>query len=177
VRLPKQYHDLATYRAPRMLIAGLATYGTQEIVGAASNPIILSWAYEVGVDDVYTNDDIAWCGLWMAVVAKRSAWVPVPNPLWARNWLRFGQPASVAMLGDILVFNRPGGGGHVGVYVGEDTVAYHVLGGNQQNTVNITRIRKNRLLGVRRPKWRSKQPDEVKQIFRTAAGIISVNED
>lgn len=176
MRIPKQYHDLTTYKAPRILVAGIATYGVQEVVGAESNPIILSWAQEVGLEDIYTNDDIAWCGLWMAVVVKRSDWQPVPNPLWARNWMRFGKAASTAMLGDVLVFSRPNGGGHVGVYVGEDTTTYHVLGGNQANTVNVTRIRKSRLLGVRRPKWRIKQPDEVQQIFRTAAGIISTNE-
>ena len=36
------------------------------------------------------------------------------------------------MLGDILTFKR-NGGGHVGLYVGEDKDCYHVLGGNQGN--------------------------------------------
>lgn len=175
MRLPKQYHDLLDYKAPRMLLAGLATYGTQEVVGASSNPIILSWAQEVGLEDVYTNDDIAWCGLWMAVIATRAGWSPVHHPLWARNWMQFGNPASTAMLGDILVFSR-GSGGHVAVYVGEDNTTYHILGGNQSNMVNITRRKKNTLLAVRRPRWRVSQPVEVQQIFRAATGAISTNE-
>ncbi len=72
------------------------------------------------------------------------------NPYWARNWLYFGE-STQPVYGCILVFSR-GSGGHVGFAVGEDSDEYYVLGGNQSNSVNISRISKSRLLGARWPK-------------------------
>jgi uncharacterized protein (TIGR02594 family) len=175
MKLPKAYLDLAEYKAPRILLAGLATYGVQEIPGANSNPIILSWAQEVGINKVYKNDDTAWCGLWMAVVTQRAGYKPVEAPLWARNWAKFGQPADRASLGDILVFTRLGGG-HVAVYVGENKTHYYMLGGNQNNQVNISLRAKDTLIAVRRPIWAIAQPKEVKPIMRTTRGVITTNE-
>jgi hypothetical protein len=81
------------------------------------------------------------------------------------------------MLGDVLVFTRHGGGGHVGFYVGEDETCYHVLGGNQSNMVNTTRILKSRCFGIRRCPWRVVQPTNVRVIQLAATGSISNNED
>lgn len=71
------------------------------------------------------------------------------NPYWARNWLQFGK-AIEPCYGAIAVFGRDGGG-HVGFLVGEDTDDWYVLGGNQSNSINITRIVKTRALGFRWP--------------------------
>ena len=49
------------------------------------------------------------------------------------------------------MFSRAGGG-HVGFYVGEDRFYYRVLGGNQQNAVNVMRIAKSRCVAIRWPK-------------------------
>ncbi len=174
-KLPKAYLDLAEEPGPRLLIAGLATYGVKEWPGAANNPTILSWAHETGLSGVYRHDATAWCGLWMAVVCVRASWEPVANPLWARNWTRWQRPADRPSLGDVLVFER-GEGGHVGIYVGEDRTAFHVLGGNQSDAVTITRIARPRLLAARRPDWRIAQPANVRPIIRRAAGPISTNE-
>lgn len=174
-KLPKAYLDLADEPGPRILIAGLATFGTKEWPGAANNPTILSWAHEAGLGRDYRHDSIAWCGLWMAVVCVRSSWEPVAQPLWARNWAAWGRPADKPSLGDILVFAR-GNGGHVGVYVGEDKAAFHVLGGNQSDAVTITRIARARLIAARRPDWRISQPANVRPIIRRAAGSLSTNE-
>jgi uncharacterized protein (TIGR02594 family) len=174
--LPAAYAWLAREAGPRVLIEALALVGTKEVPGAASNPVILSWAREVGVANAYTNDGIAWCGLYAAVVAKRAGFEPVGNPLWARNWLGFGTKVSTPALGDVLVFSRPGGGGHVGFYVGEDATAFHVLGGNQSDTVKVSRIDKGRLLGARRCPWRLAQPTAVRPVRLAAGGALSTNE-
>jgi hypothetical protein len=79
------------------------------------------------------------------------------------------------MLGDILTFKR-NGGGHVGIYVGEDNTHYHVLGGNQNNQVNVMRIAKNRLNQARRTAWKIAQPASVRVIKLEAKGLISTNE-
>ena len=79
------------------------------------------------------------------------------------------------MLGDVLTFKRDGGG-HVGIYVGEDRTHYHVLGGNQSNQVNVMRIAKTRLHQARRTKWKIAQPANVRVVNLSSQGIISQNE-
>lgn len=181
--LPSKYSFLqAKDTPPAMIKEAVKLYGTRELAGAANNQAILRWATEVekaiGVRHLgYTADSIPWCGLFVAVVAVRANWAEfVPKtPLWARSWASFGQKAPTPGLGDILVFTR-GTGGHVGFYVGEDDTCYHVLGGNQSDMVNVTRILKSRLIDARRPKWRIAQPQSVRSIKLGAFGPISTNE-
>jgi len=171
--LPKQYEWLNDEQGPRMLLEALKLYGTQEKLGRLNNPVIMGWAKECGITD-YTADSIPWCGLFMAVVAKRASKQIVCKPLWAKSWLRWGYRADGAKLGDVLVFNRDGGG-HVGMYIGEDPDTYHVLGGNQNDSVSIVRIIKSRLLGSRN--WYPIGiPRNVRPVFLTATGTISTNE-
>lgn len=98
---------------------------------------------------------LPWCGDLVETVIKNSLPnEPFPgdlgkNPYWARNWLLFGKQVKPCY-GCILVFGREGGG-HVGFAVGESATDYFVLGGNQNNSVSITRISKTRLLGARWP--------------------------
>lgn len=177
--LPKQYAWLADEDGPRILQEALKTYGTAEKAGQGSNPSILAWAKATGLDRVYRNDETAWCGLWMAYVVLQAGWEPPLYPLGARNWLNFGVPQKQAGLGDVLVFwrkNPKGTEGHVGMYVGEDREAFHVLGGNQSDRVMIKRIAKNRLLGVRRCPWRINQPSAVRPVQLAATGALSTNE-
>ena len=137
------------------------------------------WAKATGQDRIYHVDETAWCGLWMAYVALQAGWDVPMNPLGARNWLSFGVPQQKPSLGDVLVFWRGVAGGfngHVGLYVGEDTEAFHVLGGNQSDRVMIKRISKTRLLGARRCPWRINQPAAVRPVVLSATGTLSINE-
>jgi uncharacterized protein (TIGR02594 family) len=162
----------------RLLIEARATIGVLEVKGRGNNPVILAWAKEVGLASVYHHDETAWCGLAMAVWARRAGWDVVRDPLWARNWANFGRRVEEddAALGDVLVFSRAGGGGHVGLCVGEDHNALHVLGGNQGDAVSIVRIAKDRLIAVRRPKWKVSQPPGVVKVRLRASGQLSENE-
>lgn len=171
-----KYDYINSVKSPKVIFEGWKLRGTQEIVGKQHNPTILNWAKELGLEKKYTADEIAWCGLYVAYVIKQAGFEPVKDPLWARNWGKFGTSQKEAMLGDVLVFTRPNGGGHVGFYVGEDDTCYHVLGGNQNNRVNVTRILKNRCISIRRCAWRVSQPPAVKKYFVTAQGEISTNE-
>ena len=177
--LPKQYAWLKAEPGPRLLVEALKTYGTIEKQGEGSNPSILAWAKVTGLDRIYRNDATAWCGLWMAYVALQAGWDVPLNPLGARNWLAFGVPQQKPSLGDVLVFWRgasSGFNGHVGLYVGEDAEAFHVLGGNQSDRVMIKRIAKNRLLGARRCPWRINQPAAVRPVVLAANGALSTDE-
>lgn len=173
-RLPAAYAWLANEPGPRILTEFLKVFGVAERPGAKSNPEILRWAREVGLARVYAGDHVAWCGLAMAYVAGQAGWETAPrgNALWALNWAHWGAEADRPMLGDVLVYKRAGGG-HVGLYVGEDAEAFHTLGGNQDNEVNIRRKPRNRLVAVRRCPWRISEPENVRPILLSATGKLS----
>ena len=151
--------------------------GTKEFAGAPSNPFILQWARELDLSAVYVNDGVAWCGLFVAHVMS----IVVPgdllpkNPLGARSWLNYGK-SCMPGYGAILVFwrgTKSGWSGHVGFYVGEDENNFYVLGGNQSDTVNVTKVAKGRLLGARAPKSVPFTPVKVRM---ATSGKVSTNE-
>lgn len=165
------YEWLNSEPGPKMLLEAIKLFGIHEAPGSKNNPEILRWAKEVTT--TYPGDATAWCGLFMAICAKRAGWnyYPNGNALWARNWADWGIPApkGKAMLGDVLVFPR-GQGGHVTMYVGEDKTHYHCLGGNQSDSVSIVRKPKTPILAIRRAPWKTAQPDNVRVVKLKAGG-------
>ncbi len=182
--LPARWKWLADENAPRLLVEALKLYGTLEAPGAADNPQILAWADEVSGSgntsgSWYDRDSIPWCGLFLAVLAVRAA-KPVPHEyLRAKAWLTFGRRAARPELGNVMIFSRgdPNGpSGHVGLYVGETDHFYYVLGGNQSDSVCITRQAKHRLIESR-VFWRTRAPANVRPIYVDRDfGQISENE-
>lgn len=175
--LPAGYAWLNHEPAPRMLLEAIKLYGTIELPGSADSPTLLAWAKELGLTQIYTHDAIPWCGLYMAICAKRATWDLPENPLWALNWAKWGTSEDVPMLGDVLSFKRQGGG-HVAIYVGEDSSHYHILGGNQSDKVSVTRRGKDGLYAARRAPWRTAQPANVRRVFLSSLGTpISSKEE
>jgi len=185
--LPDRWKWLRNEPGPLMLKSALEHYGEREIVGPIHNPIILDWAQSLAnwIGALYHDkgDEVPWCGLFIGHLAKLAG-KPLPrNPLSALAWADWGDVSAfrgrtdeihgTPMLGDVLVFMRPGGG-HVGLYVGEDEKAFHVLGGNQGNAVSITRIAKKRFHSAHR--FYNNQPKNVRQVFMNADGPVSENE-
>lgn len=174
---PEGYEWLGTVGTlPRVITEALPLIGTREVIGPKHNPVILGWAKEVGLGGVYQSDETAWCGLFAQMVTKRAGKNGIANPLWARNWARFGTKAERASLGDVLVFQRPGGGGHVGFYIAEDVSAYHVLGGNQGDAVSIVRVAKSRCIAARRPPFKTAMPASVRPYSASGKAALSSNE-
>lgn len=101
---------------------------------------------------IYNADSVPWCGVFVGACLDE---VGIVSPLFAvraKSWATWGvnlRPERLAP-GAVLVFERPGGG-HVGFYVGEDWEAYHVLGGNQGDSVTVARIEKARCVARRWP--------------------------
>lgn len=173
--LPKPYRWLENEKGPRMLIEGLCLFGTLEAPGDENNPVILSWAKETGLKSVYSEDATPWCSLYIAVCAVRAKWEIPTFALRALSWVTWGNPSDVPMLGDVLCFKRKAGG-HVGMYIGEDSQCFHVLGGNQHDAVNIMRIEKARLVAARRANWKYSQPPNVRPVMLRPTGLISTDE-
>jgi len=159
---------MASPVAPPWLSLARSFIGTRETVGPKHSPIIMGWIKEVGakVLGVQVNDDeTPWCGTFMALLMKRmgltAPLIAVRAASWGRagNW---GRELLAPRLGCILVFTRDGGG-HVGLYLGEDDTHYHVLGGNQSNSVSIMKLAKGRLAdgGMRWPKGPELPPAQI----------------
>lgn len=143
--------DVPEVQAPWMEYA--ASYvGLKEIVGAKHNQTILGWAKNLGkkVGIVFDADEIAWCGLFTGEIMNHSGFTPPNICVRASEWTKFGVGINEGAYGAIMVFTRSGGG-HVGFYVSEDETTYHILGGNQSNSVSITRIAKSRMTTIRWP--------------------------
>lgn len=192
--LPDAFAWLKDEPGPKMLVEALKLYGTLEFPGAPDNPVIVAWADEIAAAlptpynnwaaDWYKDDSTAWCGSFAAIVAVRAnpEGRPERNPpdkyLAALEWQNFGVGVGKkeAELGDVLVFQRAGGG-HVGLYVGENPrgTIFYVLGGNQADSVNITAISVNRLVAVRRPPYHAK-PMNVRKVIIQGDPDLSTNE-
>ncbi|KKL45103.1 hypothetical protein LCGC14_2359050 [marine sediment metagenome] len=133
--------------------------GIKEVAGTASNPQIMAM---LSLDQEWPDDDeVPWCSAFINYVA----WLlrlPRSKSLRARSWLRVGQgiPLDKAEAGDIVVIKRGKGEqpgpevtdapGHVGFYAGRSGDLIEILGGNQSDTVKVSRYPASRLLGVRR---------------------------
>lgn len=133
--------------------------GIQEIGGQVDNPQIMSM---LKLDNTWPeNDEVPWCSAFVNYIC----WLvrlPRSKDLRARSWLQIGKGITLdqAVPGDIIVLQRGSGEqpgpdvidapGHVGFYAGRAGDLIEVLGGNQSDTVKISRYPKSRLLSVRR---------------------------
>lgn len=140
-------------KEPIWLSVARAFAGLAEISGPQSNPVIMRWAADLGIADIYTNDDMAWCAVGGSRLAL-ACQLPLPGTRYAlmraRSFETWGRPLSSPSLGAWLVFRREGGY-HVGLYTGERSDAYRVFGFNQMNTVNEIWKRKSELTACRWP--------------------------
>ncbi|OYU91881.1 MAG: hypothetical protein CFE29_03255 [Bradyrhizobiaceae bacterium PARB1] len=130
-----------------------ALTGTKEAPGSKDNPFIIEMAHEIvrrypdlkGTVGWYNHDSIPWCGLGMAYCMAINGIKPVAAPLSALAWGSFGVALKVPTPGAVLVYSRTGGG-HVTLYESEDSAYYYCRGGNQSDSVNVTKIPKARAI-------------------------------
>lgn len=125
--------------------------------------------------------EIPWCGDFVQTAILLSMPdEPVPvNPYLAANWVKFGKPCT-PQAGAIMSFWRGSPDswkGHVAFYMGEDATHFHVLGGNQANTVSIVRIEKKRLR-KNGSRWPLTALDAAgKSQYRDGAGLITTTNE
>jgi uncharacterized protein (TIGR02594 family) len=155
-----------------------ANLNIREVPGPGDNPKIIGWAKRLGgwIASFYKKDSIPWCGLFVGYCLVSAGAENNQNGLGALNWAPYGNKLNVAIPGAILVFKRPGGG-HVGFYVSEDDVSYHVLGGNQSDMVKVSRVEKRRLVpgGIRWPKGFA-IPTDARPVKKKFDGELSTDE-
>ena len=126
-----------------------AHLGLRETAGRQTNPNIKKWLEELNAS--WDDDETPWCGSFVGhCVGATLPDEPLPgNPFGARQWAKFGKRCP-PQIGAVLVFWRThktkSGNGHVGFYAGEDGTNYHVLGGNQSDSVSVAKVSKEKFL-------------------------------
>jgi len=134
-----------------LLEIALKEYGVKEIPGPISNDRILHYAQEVGMSHI-DDEEISWCSVFVNWCAFKTGY-PYTGLANARSWLTVGELVVAPELGDIVIFWRESESswkGHVGIYISQNDNYIFVLGGNQNNRVQISEYPRSRLLGYRR---------------------------
>ena len=134
--------------------------GIKEVGGTVDNPMLMAM---LKLDNDWpSHDEVPWC----SAFANFVCWIlrlPRSKDLRARSWLTVGRGVELAdaeAAFDIVILKRGSGEqpgpevidapGHVGFYAGRFGDFIEVLGGNQSDTVKVSRYPVKRLLGVRR---------------------------
>jgi uncharacterized protein (TIGR02594 family) len=131
----------------------LKFYGLKEVFGPVHNPEIIKMFHEIGYNWI-NDDETAWCSAALNYFCYKLGYKR-SGKLDARSWLNLPMKVEVPEMGDIVILwrNSPTSWtGHVGLYISEDkeTNRIYVLGGNQDNMINIKPYYKSQVLGYRR---------------------------
>lgn len=122
----------------------LKEYGQREIIGNENNPKILEYFKEIGFSYI-KKDETPWCAAFVNWVLKQAGKIGT-NQVSARSFLKYGTQTKTPKLGDIVILWRDDPKntfGHVGFYISENQNVIYVLGGNQNDSVNITAFKKS----------------------------------
>lgn len=140
----------------RVLLKAISQIGVGEIAGKKSNKQIENYhRYSTIKNDRGMNESVPWCASFVCWVLEVCS-LESTNSKLARSYEKWGVwVTDVPLPGDVVTFwrkSKRSGYGHVGFYFRQDDKYVWVLGGNQNNEVNVTKYRKKRMTGI----WRSK---------------------
>lgn len=137
-------------REPAWLTLARAELGVKEGAGAANNPRVLAYYADAGHAEV-DHDDVAWCAAFVGAMLHRAG-LPTSGSLAARSYLTWGKGISKPYPGCVAVFKRgKGWQGHVCFFLRVVGEWIEVIGGNQGDSVSVTRMKASDLLGYREP--------------------------
>lgn len=168
---------------PRLVSAAIQFLGIREVPGRANNPVIMNMANEIGLQSIYTNDDMSWCAVFINYLCKitnkplvdaKGDTYNLMRARWLMNWGK-AVPFENMQLGDIGILSRENGG-HVFVIIGKTPAGNIIgIGGNQSNAVTFSEFDSKRLIAVRRF-YATQAPDSAKLYIVESDGKLSTNE-
>jgi len=134
-----------------LVLAAIQYYGQKAVPGNASNPLVVGFFQKAGHPEI-ASDEIPWCSAFLnAICAQIGA--PQSRSLLASSWLKVGRGVAAPAFGDVVVFDwsKIGQtGGHVGIVISCFPGIVYVLGGNQDNEVEIAAFQTRAVAGYRR---------------------------
>jgi uncharacterized protein (TIGR02594 family) len=120
---------------PRWVLQAENNIGVKEVKGATHNPVIVQYWKDIrrgGIKD----DETPWCAAFVGSMLERCG-IQSTRFESAKSYLSWGEKLDRPVYGCVAVFSRDGGG-HVGFVVGKDKAGnLLVLGGNQDDAVNV----------------------------------------
>ena len=129
--------------------------GQQEVAGSDDNSRIVD--YFDSVTYRATDDETPWCAAFVNWVLMEAGIARTESAA-ALSFAKWGVKTTKPKYGDIVVFDHGHGRGHVGFFMGTDGKNVSVLGGNQNDEVNITKFAASKVAHYRTCKtaWASK---------------------
>lgn len=125
--------------------------GVKEYVGKFNNnPRILE--YHKTTSLAASQDEVSWCAAFVGWCLLKAGLTSTKSAL-ARSYINWGVPLSAPKFGAVVVFRRGNNPtfGHVGFVQKFDANYIYCLGGNQSDSVKISRFPRSSVLGYRWP--------------------------
>lgn len=126
--------------------------GLKEIPGKLHNKLILKFWLTIGA--WFTDDETPWCGAFVGNFIKVCGRKLPKHPYRALSYaeITYGTPLPGPAVGCIAVVKRKGGG-HVFFVEGETEDGEYIvgLGGNQSNSVNLAKFKKEDIVAYTWP--------------------------
>jgi uncharacterized protein (TIGR02594 family) len=135
--------------APAWLAIAYKEIGQGEVGGIEENPRIIEYFQALRDGKAYRDDRDDWSSPfveWSLQQAGKSG----PHSIKPNDWLGWGRLLKSPVAGAIVILSFSGLQ-HVGFYFGEDSDFVRVLGGNQNDAVNVYRYPKTAVRGYRSP--------------------------
>lgn len=166
---------------PYWLTHAMAYLGVKEIKGELHETQILTWWKRI--KQKFVDDETPWCAAFVGGILEICCIKSTRSAL-ARSYSNWGEELKEPVVGAIVVFWRgspQGWSGHVGFVVGRDQdYNLMVLGGNQNDEVNIKPFAVDRVLSYRWPTSKPVPPyyyGLVRLPIVNSDGRLSTNEE
>lgn len=133
----------------------IAELGQREVTGVGSNPRILAYREMAGIKIGGDDSKVPWCAIFVNAMLAKAGMKTSGNAM-ARSFASSPNFEKLAapMVGCITVISSSRGpaSGHVFFYTAENGIMFQALGGNQDDSVNISMFQKAKLVGHYWPK-------------------------
>lgn len=148
--------------------------GVYEWRGSDHNPVVVAYYEKAGHPEI-TNDEVPWCAAYVGAKLAEVGLIGTGSLL-ARSYTQWGVdvPVGKAQKGDIVILSRgEPWQGHVGFFDRYANGRVYLLGGNQNNQVNISDYDAGRIVAVRRGIAPRASRSGSKQLKISAAQIMT----
>lgn len=128
----------------------LIEIGTSSYPGEKTNNKVIDYFKKAGFLNT-KDDEIPWCSVFLNAICMGLD-LPRSKNMGARSWLNIGKETKTPEMGDIAILWRESPTswkGHVGIFIAETEKDIFLLGGNQNNEVNISKFSKEKVLSYR----------------------------
>lgn len=134
---------------PAWLLYAISELGQLEAAGDTDNPRVRWYHGATGAGE--EPDSVPWCSSFVNRMFACADIVGTRSKA-ARSWRTWGDALERPRLGCVCVISRGPDKYHVALWMGEDMTGVYLLGGNQQNGVNVTRYPRSKVVAYRWPK-------------------------